>query len=177
MITFHPECGESYTNGQHGYVLVENVTSTDPGGLSVQLSISHTDFGQTVGSTTNVTVNAGSFSPTGSGTLNTCPSANSTAGSKSTNSGFDNFDQNVDDSLGPYISLSPPASWPQLLPSMPNSTLQNFGAGGDINDGFPSLEGHKRSLVRRWNPFGAITTFVEEKVSHLPAWPVKQILT
>ena len=168
MITYHADCGDAYANGQHGFVLVNNIKSTSPGSLTIQLSITHVDFTQAVGQNNNVSVSIGSFSPSGNGTFNTTPSGNSTTAGNSTTSGFDDFDQTSDDSLGPYISLSNATKWTQLLPNMTSSSVSNSSTDMGSNDGFPSLESRKRSLSKR-SIFDGIGDWFKKKVSF--AWP------
>jgi hypothetical protein len=155
LITYNENCGTACANGEHGFVIVESISSSSPNSLSIQLNITHTYFGTAVGSSNNVTVDIGSYSPSGNGSFNTTPSSagnkstNSTAGN-STNSALDDtFDQDLDDSLGPYISLSNSADWSQLLPDVSASALPSPNNPQANQDGFPSLSSRRRSLQKR----------------------------
>ncbi|KAK3621761.1 hypothetical protein LTR56_009720 [Elasticomyces elasticus] len=161
MITYHAECGDAQANGEHGFVIAENVTSTSPGSLTVTLSITHTDFGTAVGATTNVTVDLGTYSPSGNGSFstNTTSTTGALSGLNST------FDDNLDDSLGPYISLQDNAKVDQILPNA--STSSSPPSATSAADGSPTLGG-RSSLARRgfWDvissPFKAVGEVFEK---------------
>lgn len=158
MITYHEECGEAYAKGEHGFVLANRIISIDPSNLSIELEISHVDLGTAVGPSSAVTVDIGSYAPghLGSfGVISSIVTTNPKSGLNST------FDEDLDDSLGPYISLENATHWLQLLPNV-TGALPTDGSPATSGDGFPSLNNRKkakRSFVRRWFWDKIIDTF------------------
>lgn len=137
LVTYHPECGDAYDNGQHGYVLVSSVSNTQTPALTVVLNIVHIDFEQAVGSNNNITVNVGTYSPTGNNTFSATPGGNGTTGNAT--SGMNDFDQTLDDSYGPTIAIQ--SNLTQTLPGS-NVTALNATSGND----FPVLNDRRRTL-------------------------------
>ena len=153
LVTYSPGCGTYYSDGQHGYILVTGISGTTAQPLTVNLNIVHMDFEQAVGPNNTVTVNVGSYSPTGNGTFST------TAGNSSSNGtmpGTNDFDQDLDDSLGPTISIGNSSFWSQILP---NARLTQGDVSG--GDDYPVLQDLKRSLciMERRGLFDSVGSF------------------
>lgn len=171
MITYHEECGEAFANGEHGFVSVQRIITADPGNLIMELGISHAEFGTVVGAANNVTVDIGKHTPGRLGSFGVVSSTFATKPKSGLNS---TFDEKLDDSLGPYISLEEATHWPQLLPDLDTSTLPSDGVPVTNGDGFPSLDDRrrvKRSLERRWGfwdkivgPFSTVGKALEQGV-------------
>jgi hypothetical protein len=144
--------------------------------LIIILDITPIAFEQAVSPTGNITVSLGGYSPSGNGTF----SANATSGSGSGSSGngtlgstsgsngttsassgnssascLDNFDQLLDDSLGPTIDLNSTSTLDQALPDDP--TADDDAAAFSGGDDDPDLDdqsdidstSQKRSIKRR----------------------------
>lgn len=96
-----------------------------------------------------MTVDLGSFSPGGNGTFNTSTMENrpQPPSSKESSGLDDSFDQHLDDSYGPSISLTDTRQWGGLLPDVSTAGFEN---NTGLVDGFPVRIDHRRYLQKRW---------------------------
>lgn len=145
MITYHDGCGDAQTSGQHGYMIVDSVDRSSPGALTVTLDVAHVEFAQAVSPDVNITVSIGSYSPSGNTGFNTTvPAGGSTATHDTTGDYCGSFDECLDASLGPVISLGNKMDWEQVLPGMPIDSVRS-----------------SKLQERRWNPFKAAEGAIE----------------